>query len=84
MATALSTGSCLLVCDGSLKDRVGTSAFVLCDAATQSRIIGVNIVPGPLQDGDSYRCELAGLYGSVLLVNLLCQHFAIPTGSIDI
>ena len=46
------------------------------------RVTGVNEVPGPIKDGDSHRCEMAGLCVIVLFTNLLCDHFNITSGSI--
>ena len=72
------------VSDGSLKLCFGTSAFILSGTDRRFDCRAVNIVPGPLTDGDSNRCELAGLYGIALLLTTLCQLFHITRGSITI
>jgi hypothetical protein len=82
LAQSITAKACLAVSDGSLKDGIGTSAFIIEGYSTSVK--AMNIVPGPLSAGDSYRCELAGLYGILLLSRLLCQLFDIRSGSIHI
>ena len=43
-----------------------------------------NVVPGPLAEGDSHRCELASLYAIILLGNTVCKTHNILTGSATI
>jgi hypothetical protein len=45
-------------------------------------IIAVNVVPGHSDSQGSYRSELAGLYGIVTLVNVICALHKIQHGSI--
>ena len=80
-ANALCDGSAIAVSDGSLKEGLGTSAFVLEGRDSTNRIQGVNPVPGPLTDGDSYRCELAGIYASVLLSDRIAKYHHLGHGS---
>jgi len=70
------------VSDGSLRYTLGTSAFVIEGADSAHRIVGYNRVPGPVKEGDSHRCELAGLYAIVTLINCLCHYHQITQGSI--
>jgi hypothetical protein len=42
------------------------------------------VVPGPISEGNSYRCELSGLIGIISMVTLLCQHHHLTQGSIRI
>ena len=79
IATALCNGTALALSDGSFKDMFGTSAFVIEAADSYQRITGVNAVPGPLNDGDSHRCELCGLFAIVLIVNCICTYY-VPRG----
>jgi hypothetical protein len=41
-------------------------------------------IPGPIPDGNSYRCELTGIYGIMVLVKVICQHYHITTGSVHV
>jgi hypothetical protein len=84
IAEAIRNHSALAVSDGSLKDKFGTSAFVIEAADSIQRIIGVNEVPGPLADGDSHRCELCGLFAIVLIINCLCKYHNIHAGHVTI
>jgi hypothetical protein len=81
---AIVAGQCFAVTDGSLKNGTGTSAFTLVGPTDEGQIKAVNVAPGPLKDGDSYRCELAGLYGVITLAQLVCTLHAIPSGSIHV
>ena len=63
LASQIQSGTAYAVSDGSLKVCFGTSAFILSGTDRRFDCRAVNIVPGPLTDGDSNRCELAGLYG---------------------
>jgi hypothetical protein len=44
----------------------------------------VNIVPGPIEEGDSYRCELAGLIGIVSVTNAICLLHQVTSGSVTV
>jgi hypothetical protein len=46
-------------------------------------IVAVNVVPGNLTDQGSYRSELAGLFGQIIMVNTLCDIHGIKDGSIE-
>jgi hypothetical protein len=82
IATALQNNTALAVSDGSLKLGFGTAAYVLEGIDSNNRILGVNEVPGPIKDGDSHRCEVAGIYAVALLVMAICKHHNIHKGTI--
>jgi hypothetical protein len=42
----------------------------------------VNIVPGPLPEGGSHCCKLAGLYGIICLTQAICQHHQVHSGAV--
>ena len=84
IAEAIRAGTAVAVSDASLKAEFGTSAFVLEGDSCIDRITGVNIVPGPIQEGDSYRCELAGLTGIAVILQTLCNVHSIHQGCIQI
>jgi len=67
LVAAFRNGTAIAVSDGSLKSLLGTSGYIITTPDGSAYIQGVNRVPGPLKDGDSYRCELAGLYAILQL-----------------
>ena len=84
IAEAIRQGEAVSISDGSLKHAFGTAAFVIEGPTKLHRIVGVNIVPGPLSDGKSYRCEISGLIGAVLIINAICKLHNITSGSVTI
>jgi hypothetical protein len=84
IALAIAEGRCYAVSDGSLKDQCGTAAFTLVTLDDHGRINVVLTVPGPIPDRNSYRCELTGIYGIMVLVKVICQHYHITTGSVHV
>ena len=84
IAAAMQANQAIAVSDGSLKKQFGTAAFVLEGATSLNRIRAVNIAPGPLKDGDSHRCEMAGLYGMVALSNCIAALHNVTTGSVRV
>jgi hypothetical protein len=84
IATNIQNNTAVAVSDGSLKLGYGTSAYVIEGTNHLNRIIGVNTVPGPIKDGDSHRCELAGLYAIALIIDGITTLYNITSGSIQI
>ena len=80
LADAIQQGTAVAVSDGSYKLRLGTSGYIITTPDISSHIPGINRVPGPLKEGDSYRCELAGTYGILLVGNAIATHYAISQG----
>lgn len=67
---AFSAGTAWAISDGSFKDKQGTSAWTIVDPHTSS-ILGLNSVPGHPDDQSAYRSKLVGLFGIVMVSNLL-------------
>jgi hypothetical protein len=84
LANAIRAGTAVAVSDGSLKNRFGTAAFTVEGPTRKHQITGVNIVPGPIFDGQSYRCEISGLIGTVLVINAICRFHHITSGRVTI
>jgi len=61
VAQAIAQGTAMAVSDGFLRCTLGTSAFVIEGTTSDHHVIGYNRVLGPVEEGDSHRCELAGL-----------------------
>jgi hypothetical protein len=84
LAEAIREGKAIAVSDGSYKEGFGTAAYVLEGETSENRIVAVLVVPGILEVQSSFRSELAGLYGVVLMVQLLCEHYGITDGAIEV
>ena len=84
VAQYIHQGTCLAVSDGSLKHTTGAAAFTLVGPTDLGQIHAVNTVPGPIKEGDSYRCELSGIIGIVTLIHILCLHHDITTGAVHV
>jgi len=84
VAQAIAQGTAVTVSDDSLRYTLGTSAFVIKGATPDHHVLGYNRVPGPVEEGDSHRCELAGLCAIVTTVNCLCRLHSVTNGLITI
>ena len=51
--------------------------------SSNGRIQGCCLVPGRPSCHTAFRSELAGLYGIVAMVKILCETFSIELGAID-
>ena len=60
--------------DGSLKELFGTSAFTFLINDTKNGYTGQNRVPGHDNNQSSYRSELSGILGNIILINAICRH----------
>jgi hypothetical protein len=59
------------------------SALVIEAEDSDDNIIAVNVVPGNTGDQGSYRSELAGIFGQVIMVNTICKAHGITQGEIE-
>ena len=84
VAAAITAGTAYAVSDGSYKQNRGTSAFLLegKDGET-NRVVGVNQIPGEMEDQSAYRSELGGISGVVASVHCICKVHAVTKGSIN-
>ncbi|MGL4352199.1 MAG: hypothetical protein ACRCT2_16895, partial [Plesiomonas shigelloides] len=82
IAAAIRARTAVAVSDGSLKNNLGTSAFVLVGDTDEGCITGANQVPGKISTGDSHRCELSGIYGVVTTVAAILQVHQITDGAV--
>ena len=85
IAQAISSFQCYAVSDASLDEICcGTAAFTLVGPSDENAIRAVHKVPGPIKPGNSYRCELSGIFGIIILTRLImCQHH-ITEGSVHV
>lgn len=84
IAQAILQGLAVAVSDASLHTRLGTTSTVLEGDDPDHRLLCHTLVPGPVKEGDSLRCELAGNYSAVQCVNAICAHHNITQGSITV
>jgi hypothetical protein len=83
LAQAIWDITAVAVSDGSLRGEFGTSGFIMEGPTSAHYIRAANIVPGPLPEGDSHRCELAGLYGIIIcLTQAICQRHNVLSGAV--
>lgn len=83
IAQAIQDGTAIAVSDGSYKNGFGTSALIIEAADSRDNIIALNAVPGDPATQCSYRSELAGIFGQVILVNTICALHGITNGTIE-
>ena len=84
IAEAIRQSQAIAVCDGSYKEGYGTAASVLEGSTSHNCLVAVNVVPGLTMDQSSYRSELAGLYGVVAMVQLICEQYMVTSGAIEV
>jgi hypothetical protein len=84
LAAAICQGQAIAVCNGSYKDDFGMAAYVLEGATSVNRLVVVLVVPGTPANQSSYQSELAGLYGVVVMVHLICEQYGITSGAIEV
>ena len=81
LTQSIQNGTATAVSDGSFKDFYGTSCSVL-RGSTNHRIISINLVPGPRDIQSSYRSELAGISGNLLILQAICNKYSVSSHSI--
>jgi len=84
VAQAIRQGVAVAVSDGSLCYTFGTSACVIEGMTPSYHDIAHNCVLRPVEEGDSHRCDLAGLFAIANTVNCLCYLQAVSSGTITI
>ena len=75
-------GTAVAVSDSSFKDERGTDAWIIENASGTQRLLGKVLVPGYASDHSAYRSEIAGLYGIVLMVEIIKKVWRLTKGSI--
>jgi hypothetical protein len=82
LAEAIKLGTATAVSDGSFRYPIGTSGFILRGLNRKLAAIGVNTVPGNVNEQSSFRSELAGISGIIAIVSTVCLKHRITSGSI--
>jgi hypothetical protein len=84
LADAIRLGTATAISDGSFQSGIGTSAFILRSNDSSKRITGVNAVPGAEAIQSAYWSELAGISGSLAILQATCLLHDISSGQITI
>lgn len=84
IADGILRGAATAVSDGSYKDCIGTSGFILRGANRTIGAIGDNVVPGNPNEQSSYRSELAGISGVLAVVAAVCLKYDLSEGSLTV
>lgn len=84
LAQAIQSLTAMGVSDGSFKDQYGTAAWTIQAPNSMAHLTRVNIIPGAPNIQSAYKSELGGLYGIIVAVEALCEHYDIDSGSITI
>jgi hypothetical protein len=73
------------VSDGSFKNHLGTAAFILViEDDPQMCIQGRVVTPGNIEDHNTYRSELAGIYALTVVHWAVCTFYNVDFGQIEI
>jgi hypothetical protein len=84
IVNALTEGTAMAVCDGSLKDGIGTAAAIITSPCLSEQLTVQVNVPQVRIECSSYRSELFGIY-SVLMSTLMIERtFGITKGQITV
>jgi hypothetical protein len=84
IATSIRDGTTAAVTDRSFELQQGRSAFTLVDLTSGVQLTGANHTPGLKTDHCSYRSELTGIFGTVILFDCICQFSPITDGQVII
>ena len=83
-AVGITNNQATAISDGSYKSQQGTSCSILRGSNKTIRIVTINRVPGDPDSQSSYRSELAGIAGSILIIQTVCDKYSIKSGSVMI
>jgi hypothetical protein len=80
IAVAIRSGTCRAVSDGSYKEGRATSAFTLHGNNPAYCITACNAVSSTCKDACAYRGELGGIFGTLMMMEVLCRLHNITSG----
>jgi len=84
LSQAIRSGQAVVVSDASLHGPSGTSSTAVEGSGPEHRLLSHAQVPGPIKEGDSLRCKLAGNYSAILCVNAIFLQHNVTQGSITV
>lgn len=69
----------------SFKDGFGTASWILGNTSDSQRSVGNMLIPGFKSDQGAYRSEIGGgVYGLVMVVELITSMWGLHVGSVTI
>ena len=81
LRNSIIAGPCIAISDGSFKNNRGTSSGIIEDeGALETRMIILNRVPGIPNDHSPYRAELAGVCGTITMIEQYVEYYKIRSG----
>ena len=88
LATLLLFDQVIAVSDGSYKEGLSTSAFIITTRSTKLELThpavsGQNCIPGNPTNQNSYRAELGGIMGVVVSLGIMCKLHNITAGQVE-
>jgi hypothetical protein len=83
-AQAIADGTAIAVSDGSFKDGHRTASFIITTFERSFSIQGDVISPGDSSIQEAYQSELAGLLGTVLLIEAIISYFDLSNSACTI
>ena len=84
VTAAITNSTAICVCDGSMKHRRGSHAWILSSVDTYVKLEGAGPSDGNPATMTSYRPELQGLVALLSIIHLLTDTYSISSGSITI
>ena len=82
---AMRKGDAIAVSDGSYGKNRATSAFILSSRSQPHMMVtAVNEVAGMVNSLNSYRVELSGIYGTLILIRAICQLYKVHQGHVTL
>jgi hypothetical protein len=86
LAMAIFGGFVWAVSDGSLRDTIGTAAYIVEDSRSpeDAYVVGALRTPGIPHFMESQRCELSGLDGIITLIEAIAVFFGLSAGAVQV
>ena len=84
IARQLQRGTLHLACDGSLKEDRGTAAGITKDLHDEASYQFWTLVPGTKEEQTSYRSEICGILGHILLITTIAKYHGVNQGTATI
>ena len=86
IAAAIQAKTAIAVSDGSFEPflQTGAAATTIQGPTAVLTIAAQCVSPGEKDDQSAYRSELIGLYQTIVLVHLVCDHYKVTEGSLEL
>ena len=84
VAKAIQDGTAISIADGSFKNEHGTASWIIVGEDDSGQVCDQCVTPGYPSDQSAYRSELAGIYGAMVAVKMICGFHQIEQGTITL